>query len=204
MLGDDAAAVPAPEQLLRETGAFLQGHFLLTSGLHSAGYLQAMRLLERPEMALGIAATVVACAKWERPAAVLAPALGGVVWGFALAQRIPGCRSLFAEREEGKLTLRRGFALRDGEPVLLAEDVITTGGTTEELRALAERAGARVVGVAAVVDRSSGRFAPGIPFVSWTSLAVDVWRAEDCPLCRAGGVPTKPGSRTIRPSDPSP
>lgn len=200
----DAAALPSPEQLLRETGALLQGHFLLTSGLHSAGYLQAMRLLERPQIALGVAAAVVDRAAWEPPTAVLAPALGGVVWGFALSQRLPGSRSLFAEREEGKLTLRRGFTLRDGEPVLLAEDVITTGGTTEELHALVKGAGARVVGIAAVVDRSGGRFAPGVPLVAWTTLAIETWRAEECPLCRAGGVPVKPGSRSIKRPDPSP
>lgn len=189
---------PRTAEMLLTTGALLEGHFELSSGLHSPRYLQAMRLLQHPGYALEIAAEVAKAGRFPACDVVLAPALGGIVWGFAVAQQFPKCRSLFAERVDGLLALRRGFEIREGERVLLAEDVITTGGTTMELRALAEEAGAKVVGVAAVVDRSGGKFAPDVPFAAWIALAIETWTKAECPLCANRGIATKPGSRPPR------
>lgn len=186
---------PEVRTLLRDTGALLEGHFLLTSGRHSAHYLQAMRLLQHPTHAQAIARSVAGAFRGAPVAATVAPAIGGIVWGHVLAACLPGARALFAERVNGVFELRRGFQLAPGETVILAEDVTTTGGTVEELRALVEAAGATVAGVAAVVDRSGGRWNPGVPFVAWARLDVETFDAGTCPLCAAGSVAIKPGSR---------
>jgi orotate phosphoribosyltransferase len=181
--------------LLTGTGALLEGHFLLSSGLHSPYYLQAMRLLQYPQHARAIAKAVAEQFPGMRATATVAPAIGGIVWGYALAEQLPHCRAVFAERVDGRLALRRGFALEPGELVILAEDVTTTGGTVDELRALAEAEGAHVIGVAAVVDRSAGRWRPTVPFHSWARLDIETWPGNACPLCAGGSVACKPGSR---------
>ena len=194
----DLDALPAGVRAtLEETGALLTGHFLLTSGRTSTHYLQAMRLLERPQRADAIARDVAAYVAGQPIAATLAPAIGGITWGYALAREFPGARALFAERVDGALALRRGFSIQPGELVLLAEDVTTTGGTVLELKALAEAHGARVAGIAAVVDRSDAGVDAGVPFHSWARLRIPTWERSDCPLCKAGSIPVKLGSRAI-------
>jgi orotate phosphoribosyltransferase len=144
-------------------------------------------------------AAAAAAAHFEnlRVDATLAPAVGGVVWGFALAQRFPGCRALFAERVDGRLTIRRGFAIEPGWSILLAEDVITTGGTAEDLRALAAESGAEVVGLAALADRSGRSYDPGVELFSWAEVTIPLWEPTDCPLCLEGSTAVKPGSRGL-------
>jgi orotate phosphoribosyltransferase len=188
---------PVVREVLAESGALLSGHFALTSGKHSLFYFQATRLLQHPRMASMAAAAAAAHFEKLRVDATLAPAVGGIVWGFALAQRFPGCRALFAERVDGRLTIRRGFAIEPGWSILLAEDVITTGGTAEDLRALAAESGAEVVGLAALADRSGRSYDPGVELFSWAEVTIPLWEPADCPLCLEGSTAVKPGSRGL-------
>ncbi len=184
-------------QLLESTGAVREGHFLLSSGLHSDRYCQCAALFERPEAGGELAWLMAARLKASGLEAdvILAPALGGILWGYALAGALE-IRSLFAERPSGEgFELRRGFELAKGSRVILAEDVVTTGKSVSELVPLVEGAGAKVVAFASVVDRSGGTFKPGAPFVSLVELEFQTHKPEECPMCAAGSEPIKPGSR---------
>lgn len=185
--------------MLERAGALKRGHFLLSSGLHSDRYCQCATLFEHPEIGDQAARWIAAKIGTLEIDTVLAPALGGVLWGYDLA-RVLGVRSLFAEREAGKpFTLRRGFALQPGERVLLAEDVVTTGKSVSELLPIVEAAGAKAVGFAAVVDRSGGNFQPpnGIPLFSLVKLDFQTYEPSNCPLCKQGIPAEKPGSRAL-------
>jgi orotate phosphoribosyltransferase len=180
--------------LFRSSGALLEGHFRLSSGLHSPRYLQSALVLQHPELATAIGEAIADRTRHLQPTAVLSPALGGIVVGQEVARAI-GARALFAERQDGKLTLRRGFSLGPVDRVLVVEDVVTTGGSTRETVAVAVAAGASVVGVAGIVDRGSDPARITLPFFTLVHLDVPVHQPDACPLC-AGGVPvTKPGSR---------
>ena len=180
--------------LLKTCGALQSGHFALSSGLHSDRYCQCAKLFEHPEMAAQAAASARGMLS-EIPADIVcAPALGGVLWGYELARAL-GLPSIFAERNEGAFALRRGFAIDPGARVLLAEDVVTTGGSVMELVPLVESAGAEVAGIVSVVDRSRGSFNPGVPFFALTSLEFETHEPGDCPLCAQGMPITQPGSR---------
>ncbi|MCA9292250.1 MAG: orotate phosphoribosyltransferase [Phycisphaerales bacterium] len=191
---DKRAAVEV-ERLLESTGALLRGHFKLSSGLHSDRYCQCARLFEDPASAGRVAGLMAQQLAGVQVDVVLAPALGGILWGYELARAL-GVRSVFAERVGTDFTLRRGFALAQSERVLLAEDVITTGKSVMELAPLVEAAGAQVVGIAAVVDRSKGSFAPaGIPVWAMCQLEFNVWEAKNVPPAIAEMPAVKPGSR---------
>lgn len=184
-----------------EKGALLQGHFLLSSGLHSPRYLQCARVLMDPPLATRLGAELSRRLALRlggaTPGAVVAPALGGVLVAHEVARAL-GCRGLFSERQEGVMCLRRGFALGKDEPVLVVEDVITTGGSTREVMEAVGRAGARVLAVGSLVDRSGGRAQLGVPFESLLDLDVPTYAAAECPLCAGGSRPEKPGSRSTR------
>lgn len=192
MAADDIRA------LLDQTGAVRSGHFLLSSGLHSAGYVQCALVLQHPRYAERLAAELAARLGAGRAAdVVVSPALGGVILGHELARAL-GCRAIFAERDAaGALRLRRGFALAPGERVVVAEDVWTTGGSTREVIRLVEAAGAEVVALAALLDRGgfAAEAAKTLPAVALVEMRFDTWTAAECPLCRAGSLPEKPGSR---------
>lgn len=183
--------------VFRERGAVLEGHFLLSSGLHSPRYLQCARVLMDPALAtrLGqdLANAIRPLLGGEEPSAVVAPALGGVLVAHEVARGF-GCRGLFAERQEGGMTLRRGFALTPGEGVVVVEDVLTTGKSTREVMDLVRGLGARVLAVGSLVDRSAG-VDLGVPRASLLELTVPTYAPESCPLCAQGGQPEKPGSR---------
>lgn len=182
-------------ELLERTGAVKTGHFVLSSGLHSDRYCQCAALFEQPRDAAEVAARMAGCVAGLKADVVLAPALGGILWGYELA-RAMGVRSLFAERgEDRRFTLRRGFRLAPGERVLLAEDVITTGKSVLELRPLVEAAGAEIAGYAAIADRSGGKFAPGPPFLSLVRLEFQTFTPEEVPAWLAAIPVEKPGSR---------
>ena len=185
-----------------ERGALLEGHFLLTSGLHSPRYLQCARVLMDPELAtrLGtaLAAALLPLLAGARPRAVVAPALGGVLVAHEVARGF-SCRGLFTERQEGRMTLRRGFALEPGEEVVVVEDVITPGGSTREVVECVSALGAKVLAVGSLVARSGGSVDLGLPRASLLSLEVPTWEAASCPLCAQGGKPVKPGSRAQPP-----
>ena len=179
----------------RRAGALLEGHFRLTSGLHSAGYLQCALVLQHPREAEALGAAIADRVRGLGVQTVLSPALGGIVIGQEVGRAL-GVRAIFAERQDGRLTLRRGFTLPPGERVLVVEDVVTTGGSTRETVDVAREAGAVVVGAAAIIDRSGGQQQIDVPFYVLADVSLPTYDPESCPLCLAGQPVVKPGSRT--------
>jgi orotate phosphoribosyltransferase len=184
--------------LFKERGAVLDGHFLLSSGLHSPRYVQCARVLMDPDLALRLGAELARALEGVlgglKPTAVVAPALGGVLVAHEVARAF-GCRGLFTERQDGVMTLRRGFELEPGEKVIVVEDAITTGKSTREVLDAVTARPATVVAVGSLVDRSVGEVDFGVPRRSLLRLEVPTWDAAACPLCAAGSKPEKPGSR---------
>jgi orotate phosphoribosyltransferase len=178
----------------RKTGALLEGHFVLSSGLHSTKYLQCALVLQHPSEAEAFGRGVAENFFEQQVETVAAPAIGGIVIGWETARAL-GVRSIWTEREEGRMTLRRGFTVRPGERVLVVEDVITTGGSTRETIDALREAGALVVGAASIIDRSGGRADVGVPRIALATLDVPVHTLSDCPLCAEGIPAIKPGSR---------
>lgn len=179
----------------RGAGALLQGHFRLTSGLHSPGYLQCALVLQHPRDAEACGEAIAARVRGLGVQAVLSPALGGIVIGQEVGRAL-GVRAIFAERQDGALALRRGFTLAAGEKVLVVEDVVTTGGSTRETIEVARAAGAQVIGAAAIIDRSGGQQQLDVPFHALATVSLPAYAPESCPLCLAGLPVVKPGSRT--------
>ena len=192
-------------RLFQEREALLEGHFLLSSGLHSSRYLQCARVLMDPPLATALGAALAVRLEpllgGRLPRVIVAPALGGVLVAHEVARAF-GCRGLFTERLEGAMTLRRGFALEAEEPTIVVEDVITTGGSTREVVGAVRARGARVLAVGSLVDRSGGAADVGVPRASLLELEVPTWPPGECSLCASGSLPVKPGSRTA--SAPSP
>ncbi len=182
-------------QRFREAGALLDGHFRLSSGLHSPGYLQCALVLQHPAAAEALGAAIAEQVQELAPAVVLSPALGGVVIGQEVARAL-GVRSIFAERRNGALTLRRGFTLAPGERVLVVEDVVTTGGSTRETIEVARVAGSTVVGAATIIDRSGGASTFDVPFCALATVAYPALDPSDCSQCARGEPAVKPGSRS--------
>jgi len=178
----------------RKTGALLEGHFVLSSGLHSTKYLQCALVLQHPPEAEAFGRAVAEHFSEQEVETVVAPAIGGIVIGWEVA-RAMGVRSIWTEREEGRMTLRRGFTVRPGEHVLVVEDVVTTGGSTRETIDALRDAGALVVAAASIIDRSGGRADVGVPRVALATLDVPVHAPDACPLCAEGIPADKPGSR---------
>jgi orotate phosphoribosyltransferase len=183
--------------IYRRTGALLSGHFLLSSGLHSDRYLQSALVLQEPDIATRLCAALAASFKDEQIQVVIAPALGGVFVSHETARAL-GVRALFAERVDGELMLRRGFTIKQGERVLVVEDVITTGKSTRETIDVVRKAGGIVVAAASLVDRSGGNAELGVPYRSLVTLDVPTYNADTCPMCKAGSTPVKPGSRDLK------
>ena len=185
--------------LFRRSGALLDGHFRLSSGLHSSGYLQCALVLQDPDRAAMLGRLIAERVRSLDAAVVLSPALGGIVIGHEVARAL-GARAIFAERQDGVLTLRRGFTIGSGERVLVVEDVVTTGGSTRETIQVARKAGAEVVGAASIIGRSGGAAALDVPLHSLVLMRLQNYDPKDCPLCAAGVSITKPGSRSEPPS----
>ena len=180
--------------MFRKSGALLEGHFRLTSGLHSPGYLQCALVLQHPREAEACGAGIADRVRALGATVVLSPALGGIVIGHEAARAL-GVRAVFAERQDGVLTLRRGFSLNATDRVLVVEDVVTTGGSTRETIEVARAAGARVVGAAAIIDRSGGSQNLDVPFHALATVSLPTYQPEACPLCARGEPVVKPGSR---------
>lgn len=178
----------------RESGALLEGHFRLTSGLHSSGYLQCALVLQHPALAESLGTALARPWLAHGATVVLSPAMGGLIIGHEVARAL-GVRAIFAERVEGALTLRRGFTLSAADRVVVVEDVVTTGGSTRETIEVARAAGATVVAAGSIVDRSGGHSGLGVPYTSLLSLTVPTYDPSACPLCAAGQPVVKPGSR---------
>lgn len=182
------------EQLLERTGAVRRGHFQLSSGLHSPVYVQCALLLQHPVETARVADALAQLVNETAVDVVAAPALGGIVLGYELARQL-GARSVFVERDaQGNLALRR-FSVNHGERVLVAEDVLTTGGSTQDTIAVMRQAGGAVIGVAAILDRSGGGIRLDVPLRVLLSQKLETYDPKACPLCRAGKPVEKPGSR---------
>jgi orotate phosphoribosyltransferase len=178
----------------RRTGALLEGHFVLTSGLHSTHYLQCALVLQHPPEAEAFGRALAERFAGQPIETVVAPAIGGIIIGWEVARAL-GVRSVWTEREDKRMTLRRGFTVRPGESVIVVEDVITTGGSTRETIDALREAGALVVGAASIIDRSGGRADVGVPRVALATLDVPAVALSACPQCAAGVPAAKPGSR---------
>ena len=181
--------------LFRRSGALLEGHFRLSSGLHSGQYLQSALVLQYPEFAAQLGTALAEATAHLQATAVLSPALGGIVIGHEVARAL-GVRGLFAERQDGTLTLRRGFMLTPRDRVLVVEDVITTGGSTRETIDVARATGAEVLGAAAIIDRGHDPQRLHVPMKTLVQLDVPAYQPDACPLCAQGRPVVKPGSRT--------
>ncbi len=189
------------ESLLESSGALRRGHFQLSSGLHSPAYVQCALLLEEPARARRVGAALAAIVAAHSPESVLAPALGGVIIGHEVAAAL-GVPFRFVERLGERLALRRGFALRAGERVVVVEDVVTTGKSTRETATLAEQAGAEVVAIGSIIDRAAGLHGFDRPFSALLQLGFPTYAADSCPLCADGPPAVKPGSRPGLAGDP--
>lgn len=181
-------------QHFRDTDALLEGHFILSSGLHSPNYLQCALALQYPADAARFGRLIAENYVNEKIETVASPAIGGIIIGYAVASAL-NVRFLWTERQNGEMTLRRGFSLRPGERVLVVEDVITTGGSTRECISALTANGANVVAAASIIDRSNGVADVGVPRTSLVKIAVPSYEPENCPLCAEGTEAVKPGSR---------
>ena len=184
-------------QLLKSTGALLEGHFLLTSGNHSDTYIQCALLLSDPHTSLAFMEDIAEHFSGRHIDTVVAPAVGGIIVAYEVA-RLLRTRAIFLEREKGMMTLRRGFRIERGEAVLIVEDVITTGGSVIEVGDAVRAAGGTVRGYASIVNRSSGRFKPDEPYYYSLEMDVPMYKPDACPLCAQNIPAVKPGSRNLK------
>ncbi len=185
------------EQILTETGVLLTGHFILTSGKHSAQYMQCAKILQYPKHAAKLIAGLVEAFKDDQVDVVIGPATGGIIMAYEMASQM-GVKNLFAERENGQMVLRRGFTIEPGQRVVVAEDVITTGGSVQEVINLVKELGGVVVGVAVLVDRSMGKADFSVKTQAAYTAEIVAHDPADCPLCKEGKTEAvKPGSRGL-------
>ncbi len=183
-------------EIMKETGAFLEGHFLLSSGRHSDKYCQCAKLLQYPDKAAEALSVVVEKLKDLDIDLVVGPAMGGIVAAYEVARQL-GKPAIFTEREDGEMTLRRGFEIKDGQKIIIMEDVVTTGKSTKETKKVLEGFGGEVLGVACIVNRTKEDI--GMPIYSCIDLDIPNYEKEECPLCAAGDTNVvKPGSRKIK------
>ena len=185
------------EQILEhflDTNALLEGHFILSSGLHSPKYLQCALALQYPIDAAKFGRAIAEHFVDAGIETVASPAIGGLVIGFAVAQAL-NVRFIWTERQNGEMTLRRGFSVKENERILVVEDVITTGGSTRECMIVLENLGAKVTKAASIIDRSGGRAEVGVPRIALATLEVPGYQPEECPMCAKGEKAVKPGSR---------
>lgn len=183
-------------EIFTKTDVLKSGHFLLTSGLHSGKYLQCAQLLQYPDATEKAVGELAKRFKEVGIETVVGPAMGGIIISYEMARQL-GARSIFAEREDGKMTLRRGFTIKPGEKVLVVEDVVTTGGSVKEVISLIKELGGEVAAVAALVDRSGGKVDFGVPAHYLLDLEVKAYAPDECPLCKDGIPIVKPGSRKL-------
>lgn len=184
-------------KIFESSGALLTGHFLLSSGLHSPHYFQCAKVLQYPKYTEQLCREIVNNVKNDTIDCVISPAVGGLVVGQECARQL-GCRAIFAERENGVMTLRRGFEILHDERIFIVEDVVTTGGSVKEVIELVKGVGAEVIGVGFIVDRSNGKKLFDEPAYSVFQMDVVTHKPEKCPLCKEDIPIVKPGSRTAK------
>lgn len=183
-------------RIFKEKEVMLEGHFLLTSGRHSDKYMQCAKLFQYPDVSEMICRQLAEQFSDMEINLVVGPAIGGIIMAYEVSRQL-GVKNIFAERENGKMTLRRGFTVPENAKILVTEDVVTTGGSVKEVIALLQEMGAEVVGVGSVVDRSAGNVDFGVPFRAVLSMEVKSYEAGDCPICKTGIPLVKPGSRAL-------
>ncbi len=181
-------------EIFRQADVLKEGHFLLTSGRHSDKYLQCACIFRHAPYSEELCAALAGQFDGQKIDLVVGPAMGAVQMAYEVSRQI-GCENFFAERENGKMTLRRGFAIQPGQRVLVVEDVVTTGGSVREVMDIVRQAGGEVAGVGAIVDRTGGEIDFGVPFRAVISMEVKSWEADECPICKTGAPLVKPGSR---------
>ena len=184
-------------EIFRSTGGLLEGHFLLTSGLHSPQYFQCAKVLQYPQHADTLCGEIAAHFSDKKIDVVIAPAVGGIIVAQEVGRHL-GARIIFAEREGKDMTLRRGFELAQGEKVLVVEDVVTTGGSVREVMDIVRQAGAEIVGLGLIVDRSGGKAKFDVDMYSIMQMDVVTYQPDACPLCEQGLPLVKPGSRKTK------
>lgn len=185
-------------ELFEQSGAVLHGHFILTSGLHSDTYMQCAKLFEHGDIAEALCKTAAEKLRKYGADAVVSPAVGAIIFGYELGKQL-GIPNMFAEREkDGNFALRRGFELKAGSKVIIAENVVTTGGSVKEVIELVNKLGSEVVAVVEVVDRSGGKVDFGVPNESLLQIDVKTYQPEECPMCKAGTAAVKPGSKGLK------
>lgn len=184
------------ETLLKESGALLSGHFLLSSGKHSNGYVQCAKLIMHPDKCEEVAKIIADKLKDQTFDLVVGPAMGGIIIAYEVARAL-GLPAIFTERVDGEMTLRRAFTIEPGMKVLIVEDVVTTAKSSMESARVIESYGAEVTALASIVDRTQGKETP-LPLYSAIAVNLDTFEKEDCPLCKEGIEVVKPGSRAIK------
>ena len=184
------------KELLLKHGAILEGHFLLTSGLHSGMYVEKFQVLQYPKATEKLCEGFAEKFKDEKIDVVIGPVTGGIILAHETAKHF-GTRAIFAERDNGRMTIKRGFEIQPGERVLIVEDIVTTGGSVMEVIDVVREWGGIVAGVAMLVDRSGGTVDFGVPAKALLTLKIDTFTAENCPLCKAGTPLVKRGSRKV-------
>ena len=185
-------------EMLKEAGVLLEGHFLLTSGRHSDRYMQCAKIFQYSKYSVPLCAELVEKYKDDNVELVIGPAIGAIQMAYEVGRQL-GVKNIFAEREDGKMTLRRGFTIEKGQRVLIVEDVVTTGGSVKEVMELVKEAGGEIVGIGSIVDRTGGTIDFGVPYKSAFSMDITSYEADECPICKSGEIPlVKPGSRKIK------
>ncbi len=184
--------------MLKEANVLLEGHFLLTSGRHSDKYMQCAKIFQDAKYSVPLCAELVEQYKNDQVELVIGPAIGAIQMSYEVGKQL-GVRNIFAERENGAMTLRRGFTIEKGQRVLIVEDVVTTGGSVKEVMELVKACGGEIVGVGSIVDRTGGKIDFGVPYRSAFSMDITSYEADECPICKEGNLPlVKPGSRAVK------
>lgn len=183
--------------ILKKTEALLEGHFLLSSGKHSREYVQCAKVLSYPKYAEEVLKPVVDKVKYLDIDILVGPAMGGIIVAYEMGRQL-GKEAIFTERKDGEMTLRRGFQIKEGQKVLITEDVVTTGKSTMETKKVIESLGGQVIAVASIVDRTGGKSELDIPLYSSISFQIDTYEKDNCPMCKEGKEIVKPGSRKIK------
>ena len=184
-------------KVFKECNALLEGHFILSSGLHSNKYLQCAKVLQYPDIASIIGEEIAENFATTQVDLIVGPAMGGIIIAQEVGRAL-STRTIFSERENGKMTFRRGFEVNQGEKAIVVEDVITTGGSAKEVVEMLNELGVEVIAVASIIDRSNGSADFGVPFHSLAKIEVETYNTEECPLCIEGDKAVKPGSRGLK------
>ncbi len=183
--------------MLKEAQVLLEGHFLLTSGRHSDKYMQCAKIFQDAKYSVPLCAELAKQFKGDNIEVVIGPAIGAIQMAYEVGRQL-GVKNIFAERENGEMTLRRGFTIEEGQRVLIVEDVVTTGGSVKEVAKLVKDAGGVIVGIGSIVDRTGGKIDFGYPYKSAFSMDITSYEADECPICKTGVPLVKPGSRKVK------